>query len=139
GTPDIAGVIGLGAAVDYVTSIGFDALVPYEHELLEYATREVHEVPGLRIVGTAKQKSGVISFVIENPPMSALDIGMKLDEQGIAVRTGHHCGMPLMTRLGIPATTRASLAMYNTREDVDVLVAALKKIVAEHRATAPQQ
>jgi cysteine desulfurase/selenocysteine lyase len=136
GTPDIAGVVALGAAIDYVNSIGFEGMVPYEHELLEYATQQIQQVPGLRIIGTAQNKASVISFVIEKPAIAALDIGMKLDAEGIAVRTGHHCGMPLMTRLKIPATTRATFAMYNTKSDVDALVGALKKIVADHRATA---
>jgi cysteine desulfurase/selenocysteine lyase len=136
GTPDICGAIGLGAAIDYVESIGFDAMIPYEHDLLEYATQQMQQVGGLRIVGTAKKKGSVLSFVIDNPPIAALDIGTKLDAEGIAVRTGHHCGMPLMQRLGIPATTRATLAMYNTREDIDALVTALKKIVASKPAPA---
>ena len=131
GTPDIAGAIGLGAAIDYVRSIGFDAFEPYEAELLAYATERLLKVPGLRIVGTAKHKGGVLSFVLEDPPVSALDIGTKLDLEGVAVRTGHHCCQPVMDRFCIPATTRASLAFYNTRGDVDALVAGLQKIVAE--------
>jgi cysteine desulfurase/selenocysteine lyase len=131
GTPDIAGVVGLGAAIDYLTSIGFEVLVPYEHELLEYATREIGKLPGLRIIGTAKSKGSVLSFVMEDPPVAPLDLGMMLDAEGIAVRTGHHCGMPLMKRLGISATTRASFAMYNTREEVDALVSALRKIISK--------
>jgi cysteine desulfurase/selenocysteine lyase len=96
----------------------------------------VQTLPGVRIVGTAKEKGSVISFIVENPSMSALDIGVKLDAEGIAVRTGHHCGMPLMQRLGISATTRASFAMYNTREDVDALVSALGKILAARKSPA---
>jgi cysteine desulfurase/selenocysteine lyase len=138
GTPDIAGVVGLGAAIDYVTSIGFDVLMPYEHELLEYATKQIAAVPGLRIIGTATQKGSVISFVMENPPIAPLDLGLMLDAEGIAVRTGHHCGMPLMKRLGISATTRVSLAMYNTRDELDALVAALKKIAAKHARRTPK-
>jgi cysteine desulfurase/selenocysteine lyase len=136
GTPDIAGVIGLGAAIDYVNSIGFASLTPYEHELLEYATRRLQELSGLRIIGTAAIKGGVISFVIDDPPLSALDVGMKLDAEGIAVRTGHHCGMPLMQRMGVPATVRASLAMYNTHQEIDALVAALRKIIDAARRQA---
>ncbi len=128
GTPDIAGVVGLGAAIDYVLSIGFANFMPHEHELLEYATRRLGEIEGLRIVGTAKHKAGVISFVLENPPMSTLDVGMALDREGVCVRTGHHCCQPLMDRYGIGSTVRASLAMYNTRADVDALVDAMKKI-----------
>jgi cysteine desulfurase / selenocysteine lyase len=131
GTPDIAGAIGLGAAIDYVRSIGFDAFEPYEAGLLAYATERLLTVPGLRIVGTARHKGGVLSFVLENPPVAALDIGMKLDLDGVAVRTGHHCCQPVMDRFCIPATTRASLAFYNTRADIDALVAGLQKIVAE--------
>lgn len=137
GTPDIAGVIGLGAAIDFVTSIGFDALISHEHRLLEHTTKKLSEVPGLRIIGTAQPKGSVISFVMENPSISPLDLGMALDAEGIAVRTGHHCGMPLMQRLGIAATTRASFAMYNTIEEVDALAAALHKIVAVRRADKP--
>ncbi len=133
GTPDIAGVIALGAAIDYVSSVGFENTIPYEHELLEYATKKMQALPGVRIVGTAKNKASVLSFVVENPAMSALDIGMKLDAEGIAVRTGHHCGMPLMQCLGISATTRASLAMYNTREDIDALVNAMQKILSARK------
>jgi cysteine desulfurase / selenocysteine lyase len=96
--------------------------------LLTYATEQLATIPGIRIVGTAKEKGSVISFVVENPPMAAYDLGSQLDRRGIACRTGHHCCMPLMDRMGIPATTRASFAMYNTREDVDTLIAALKDI-----------
>jgi cysteine desulfurase/selenocysteine lyase len=137
GTPDIAGVVGLGAAINYVTSIGFDVLMPYEHDLLEYATQQIGAVPGLRIIGTAAQKGSVISFVMEDPPIAPLDLGLMLDAEGIAVRTGHHCGMPLMKRLGIAATTRVSLAMYNTRQEIDALVAALRKIIARQVRRAP--
>ena len=129
GTPDIAGAVGLGAAIDYVLSLGFEAFEPYERELLAYATDRLREIPGLRIVGTAGRKGGVLSFVLEDPPVSALDVGTKLDLDGVAVRTGHHCCQPVMERFCIPATTRASLAFYNTREDIDALVAGLNKIV----------
>jgi cysteine desulfurase/selenocysteine lyase len=130
GTPDIAGGVGLGAAIDYVRSVGLDAVAPYEDELLAYATGRLLTVPGLRLIGTAKQKGGVLSFVLENPRVSALDIGTKLDLDGVAVRTGHHCCQPVMDRFCIPATTRASLAFYNTRGDVDALVDGLQRIVA---------
>src|SRR5437764_3524282 len=127
GTPDIAGAIGLGAAIDYVTSLGFENFMPHEEALFRYATRRLAEVPGLRIVGTAKHKASVISFVMENPPLSSHDIGVVLDLEGIAVRTGHHCCQPVMDRMKIAATARASLAMYNTRDDIDRLVEALGK------------
>jgi cysteine desulfurase/selenocysteine lyase len=131
GTPDIAGAIGLGAAIDYVLSVGFENFVPHEEELLEYATAKLSRIPGLRIIGTAGHKAGVISFVMENPPLSPMDLGTKLDARGIAVRTGHHCCQPVMDRFKISATTRASFAMYNTTEDVDALVSALEEIVRE--------
>ncbi len=135
GTPDIAGVIGLGAAIEYVESVvgGWDAIKQQEHALLEHATKRLSVVPGLRIIGTAEKKAGVVSFVIEDPPVSSLDIGMTLDAQGIAVRTGHHCAQPLMDAFGIPGTTRASFAFYNTLEEVDHLADALEGIVEEVR------
>jgi cysteine desulfurase/selenocysteine lyase len=131
GTPDIAGAIGLGAAIDYVQSIGFDAFHDHEQRLLRHATEQLKQIPGLRIIGTGKKKAGVVSFVLEDPPLSALDAGTRLDREGIAVRTGHHCCQPLMNRFNVPATVRASFAFYNTTEDVDALVAALRKIRAE--------
>jgi cysteine desulfurase/selenocysteine lyase len=130
GTPHIAGAIGLAAAIEYVLSVGFATFAPHEAELLRYATRRVAEIPGLRIIGTAKRKASVISFVMDDPAISALDLGLALDAQGVAVRTGHHCCQPVMDRFGIPATTRMSLAMYNTQADVDAAVAALVKIRA---------
>jgi cysteine desulfurase/selenocysteine lyase len=102
--------------------------MPHEHDLLEYATKRLGEIAGLRIVGTAKHKASVISFVFENPPLSTLDVGMALDRVGICVRTGHHCCQPLMDRYGIGSTVRASFSMYNTRAEVDALVKALKEI-----------
>src|SRR5687768_13526210 len=128
GTPDIAGVVGMAAAIDYVIAIGFDAIVPYEDELTRYLTEHVSAVPGVRIIGTAGRKGGICSFVIEDPPLAAHDVGVLLDLQGIAVRTGHHCCMPVMERFKVPATVRASLAVYNTEQDVDRLVAALRTI-----------
>jgi cysteine desulfurase/selenocysteine lyase len=133
GTPHIAGTLGLAVAIDYLGSIGFDATVPYEHDLLAYATSRIKQVPGLRLIGTAREKASVISFVLEDPPISAMDAGMALDREGIAVRTGHHCCQPVMDRLGIPGTIRASLAMYNTRDEVDSLVECLGRIVAGAR------
>jgi len=125
GTPDIASVIGLGAAVDYLEAIGMEKISAREHSLLAYATERCLELPGLRIVGTAKEKAAVLSFVLDE--IHPHDIGTILDGEGVAVRAGHHCAQPLMDRLGLPATARASFAFYNTREDVDRLVAALEK------------
>lgn len=126
GTPNIAGVIGLGAAVDYVRSIGFDAIVSHERALLSYATAKLTDVPGLRIIGRAREKTGILSFVLDGAHPH--DIGTILDREGIAIRTGHHCTMPLMERFGVPATARASFALYNTRQEVDALVEAIHKV-----------
>ena len=128
GTPHIAGAIGLAAALDYLTGIGLQNIAPHKADLLQYASKRLAEIPGLRIIGTAKHKASVVSFVMDDPPISALDLGLALDAHGIAVRTGHHCCQPVMARYGIPATTRISLAMYNTREDIDAAVEALKQI-----------
>ena len=125
GTPHIAGVIGLGAAIDYVAGIGLDRIAPYEHELLEYATEVLSAIQGLRIIGTAREKASLISFVLEG--VHAHDIGTVLDHEGVAIRAGHHCTMPLMQRFGVTATARASLAFYNTREEIDVLARAIRK------------
>jgi cysteine desulfurase/selenocysteine lyase len=126
GTPNIAGGIGLGAALDYVTRIGLDKISAYEHELLEYGTEKLLQIPGLRLIGTAREKAAVLSFVMEG--IHPHDIGTVLDRQGIAVRTGHHCAQPVMDRFQIPATTRASLAFYNTVGEIDALAAGLKKV-----------
>ncbi len=127
GTPDIAGAIGLGAAIDYVSNIGMESIGKHESELLKYATQKVASIPGLRIIGNAKEKMSVLSFVLEN--IHPHDIGTFLDFEGVAIRTGHHCTQPVMARFGIPATSRASFAMYNTMEEVDILVEGLNKIV----------
>jgi cysteine desulfurase/selenocysteine lyase len=127
GTPDIAGAIGLGAAIEYVNKIGIENIKEHEYNLLEYATKKISEVPGLRIIGNAKEKTSVLSFVLEN--IHPHDIGTFLDFEGVAIRTGHHCTQPVMQRFKIPATSRASFAMYNTKEEVDVLVNGLKKII----------
>jgi cysteine desulfurase/selenocysteine lyase len=126
GTPDIGGVVGFGAALDYVSSLGLEAVAAYEHELLEYATGALEAIPGLRLIGTAPQKASVLSFVLDCAHPH--DIGTILDREGVAVRTGHHCAQPVMERFGVPATARASLALYNTRNDVDALVDALHKV-----------
>jgi cysteine desulfurase / selenocysteine lyase len=135
GTPDIAGVVGLGAAIDYISALNW-SFVDHEHELLAYATEQLGQVPGLRIVGTARSKGSVISLVVEKPAISAMDLGTRLDREGIAVRTGHHCCMPVMAQMGVTATTRASFAMYNTKADVDALVIAMQKIVKEASSRA---
>lgn len=127
GTPNIAGVIGLGAAIDYVESVGLERIAAHEHDLLLYATAGMMEVPGLRIIGTARDKAGVISFVMEQAHPH--DIGTILDQDGIAIRAGHHCAQPLMQRFGVPATARVSFALYNTRDEVDVLLQSLHKVV----------
>jgi cysteine desulfurase / selenocysteine lyase len=126
GTPDISGGIGLGAALDYVNRIGLDKIAAYEHELLLHGTEALSRVPGLRIIGTAREKAAVISFVMEG--VHPHDIGTVLDRMGIAVRTGHHCAQPVMDRFCVPATTRASLAFYNTPAEIDALAAGLGKV-----------
>ena len=120
GTPHIAGGIGLGCAIGYLNGLGIERVARHEHELLAYATQAVAEIPGVRVIGTAAEKAGVLSFVMEG--IHPHDIGTILDQQGIAIRTGHHCAQPVMQRFGIPATARASFALYNTREEVDALV-----------------
>ena len=126
GTPNIAGGIGLGAAFDYVNKIGLDKIAAYEHELLLYGTEVLSQIPGLRIIGTAREKAAVLSFVMEG--IHPHDIGTVLDRQGIAVRTGHHCAQPVMDWFHVPATTRASLAFYNTTAEIDALAAGLGKV-----------
>ena len=126
GTPDIAGVIGLGAAIDYLDQIGMDAVAAHEHDLLQYGTKALESISGLRLIGTAREKAGVLSFVIDG--VHPHDAGTILDREGIAVRTGHQCAQPVMDRFGVSATTRASLAFYNTREDIDALVAGIHKV-----------
>jgi cysteine desulfurase/selenocysteine lyase len=124
GTPHISGAIGLAAAIRYLESIGMDRIAAHEHELLTYATQRLATVDGLEIVGTAPDKAAVISFTLRG--IHPHDIGTILDTEGVAVRTGHHCAMPVMDYFGIPATARASFAFYNTFEEVDRLVAALQ-------------
>jgi cysteine desulfurase/selenocysteine lyase len=126
GTPDIGGVAGFGAALDYVAGLGLDAIECHERELLAYATDVLAKVPGLQLIGTAPQKAAVISFSLEG--VHPHDVGSILDHEGIAVRTGHHCAQPVMEHFGVPATVRASLALYNTREDIDALVRALQTV-----------
>ena len=131
GTPHIAGVIGLGAAIDYIRSVGLDRIEAYEQELLKYGTEKLLEVQGLRLIGTAKQKSAILSFVLGEA--HAHDVGTILDRQGIAIRAGHHCAMPVMQRFKVPATTRASLAFYNTREEIDRFADALREVTEVFR------
>ena len=127
GTPDIAGVIGLGTAVDYLNGIGMAAIEAWEQELLAYATGRLSEIPQVRLIGTAPNKAAVISFVVEGAHPH--DVGSILDQQGIAIRAGHHCAQPVMERYGVPATARASLAFYNTKRDIDALVDAIHKVL----------
>jgi cysteine desulfurase/selenocysteine lyase len=132
GTPHIEGVICLGEALDYVTvAVGLDAISAHEHEVLEYGTKVLSQVPGLRLIGTAREKAGVLSFELQG--VHPHDIGTILDQEGIAIRTGHHCAQPVMDRFGVPATARASLALYNTKEEMDTLAAGLKKVAEVFR------
>lgn len=126
GTPNIAGAVGLGAAVDYLDGIGMSNIANREASLLAHATRVLEEVPGLRIIGTAPGKAAVISFILEG--IHPHDIGTIVDHEGIAIRTGHHCAMPIMEHFGVPATARASFAFYNTEEEADRLAQALLKV-----------
>jgi len=126
GTPDIAGAIGLGVALEYLEALGRDRVEAYERELLAYGTERLSSCPGVRLIGTAREKAGVLSFLVDG--VHAHDVGTILDREGIAVRAGHHCAMPVMARFGVAATTRASLAFYNTREELDALVDGLEKV-----------
>ena len=127
GTPNIAGAIGLGVAIDYLVSIGIENIAKHEKELLDYATQEIRKIEGVRIIGNAVEKASVLSFVIEE--IHPHDIGTILDKQGVAIRTGHHCTQPTMDFYGIPATARASFAIYNSRKDVDTLIKSVKKTI----------
>jgi cysteine desulfurase/selenocysteine lyase len=126
GTPNIAGAIGLGAAIDYVERVGIGAIAAYEDALLDYATRRVEAIPGLRIVGTAAHKAAIVSFTLDG--VHAHDVGTILDNEGIAVRAGHHCAMPVMERFGIAGTARASFALYNTFDEIDALAAGIERV-----------
>ena len=127
GTPNIAGAIGLGEAIDYVEALGFDRIMAHEQELLDYGARALSSIEGVQIIGTAAHKSGILSFIMDG--VHPHDIGTILDAEGIAVRTGHHCAQPVMDRFQIPATARASLAMYNTKEDIDALVLGIDRVI----------
>ena len=126
GTPNIAGAIGMGAAIDYLQALDRSAVAAHEDDLLDYATKALEAIPEVRIIGTAANKASVISFVIGD--VHAHDVGTILDREGVAVRAGHHCAQPVMDRFGVPATTRASFALYNTREEVDRLVAGVERV-----------
>src|SRR5437016_4227352 len=126
GTPHVAGAIGLGAAIEYVSDLGADNIAGYERELLAFATEAVSVIPGIRLIGTAKEKAGVLSFLLDG--IHPHDIGTILDQEGVAIRTGHHCAQPVMQRFGIAATARASFALYNTRGEVDALVEGIQKV-----------
>jgi cysteine desulfurase / selenocysteine lyase len=126
GTPHVAGAIGLGTAIEYLNRQGIANVGAYEHEVLDYATKALSRVPGIRLIGTAAEKAGVLSFVLEG--IHPHDIGTILDQEGIAIRTGHHCAQPIMQRFGIPATARASFALYNTKEEADALVAGIERV-----------
>ena len=131
GTPNIEGVVGLAAALQYVDGLGLDAIAAWEHDLETYASARLLEIDGLRLIGTAREKAAVISFVLEG--VHPHDIGTILDQEGVAIRTGHHCAQPLMMRFNVPATGRASFGLYNTREEADALVAGLKKVIEVFR------
>jgi cysteine desulfurase / selenocysteine lyase len=126
GTPNVAGAVGLGAAIEYLNAIGMDNVAQYEHELLAYATERISAIAGVRPIGTAKERAGVLSFVVEG--IHPHDVGTILDQEGIAIRTGHHCAQPVMHRFGVPATARASFAFYNTKEEVDALAQGILKV-----------
>ena len=126
GTPHVSGAIGLGAALDYLNSMGIGRIARHEKQLLAYGTKRLLEIPGLRLIGTAREKEGILSFVLEG--IHPHDVGTILDQEGIAIRTGHHCAQPLMERFGVPATARASLALYNTIEEMDALASGLQKV-----------
>ena len=126
GTPDMAGVAGLKAAIEYMNGVGIGKIAAHEHELLEYATKIVGQLPGVKLIGTAREKASVLSFVVED--VHPHDIGTILDQEGIAVRTGHHCAQPVMERFGIPATVRASFAVYNTKSEIDALARGIRKV-----------
>lgn len=127
GTPNIAGAVGLAAALDWVDEVGLDRIAAYEQDLLAYATESLTAIPELQIIGTAAQKSSVISFALRG--VHPHDIGTIIDREGVAIRTGHHCAQPIMQRYGVPATARASIAVYNTREEIDTLVASVRKVL----------
>jgi cysteine desulfurase/selenocysteine lyase len=127
GTPNTADAVGLGVAIDYLNSIGLDKIAAYEHELLEYATETIGAIPGVTIIGTAREKASVLSFTIDG--IHPHDVGTILDQEGIAVRAGHHCAQPVMQRFNVPATARASFAFYNTKEEIDALARTIERVI----------
>jgi cysteine desulfurase/selenocysteine lyase len=131
GTPNIAGGIAFGAALDYVQGVGLEAIEAHEADLLRYATEAMQRIPGLTVIGTAREKAGVLSFVLDG--VHPHDIGTVLDREGIAIRTGHHCAQPVMDRFKLPATARASFGLYNTRGEVDALIRAIHKVIGMFR------
>jgi cysteine desulfurase / selenocysteine lyase len=131
GTPYVAGPIGLAAAIDYLDAVGLEQIAAHEHDLLAYATEAVAAIPGVQLIGTAREKASVLSFVLEG--VHPHDLGTILDQDGIAIRSGHHCAQPVMERFGVPATTRASFGLYNTREEVDALVTGIEKAIEVFR------
>jgi cysteine desulfurase/selenocysteine lyase len=126
GTPDISGAVGLRAAIGYLENLGMHNIAAYEHELLQCATQAVSDIRGVRLIGTAKEKAGVLSFVMDG--VHPHDIGTILDQEGIAIRTGHHCAQPLMERFGLDATARASFGLYNTKQEIEALVLGIQKV-----------
>lgn len=137
GTPNIAGAVGLGAAVDYIESLGRETIAAHEQQLLDRAVERLSGIPGVRLIGTPAERAPVVSFVVDDPPLSALDVGTQLDLEGIAIRTGHHCCQPVMDLYEVPGTARASFAVYNTLEEVDAFADALEKIVRDAARPAP--
>jgi cysteine desulfurase/selenocysteine lyase len=131
GVPMTSQAVGLGAAVDYLTGIGMEAVAAHERDLLAYATEQVGRLPGVRLVGTAAQRASILSFEVSG--VHPHDVGAVLDDEGIAVRAGHHCAQPIMARLGVPATARASFALYNARDEVDALVRGIERVRALFR------
>lgn len=126
GTPPIAAAIGFGTGIEYLSKIGLDTIAAYEHELLNYATEQIEAIPGVRIIGNTPTKVAVLSFTLDG--VHPHDVGTLLNQEGIAVRTGHHCAQPIMQRYNIPATTRASFAFYNTKAEVDALIAGIQSV-----------
>jgi cysteine desulfurase/selenocysteine lyase len=131
GTPDISGAIGLGKAIEYISNIGLDNIAAYEAEVVDYAVKKLSETEGVKIFGNPRHRAGVVSFLVEN--IHPHDVGTFLDFEGVAIRTGHHCTQPVMEKFNIPATSRASFAFYNTKEEADVLVNAVKKVIEVFR------
>jgi len=131
GTGNIADAVGLGAAIDYINKIGIENIARYEHELLEYGTHKLREIPGVRLIGTAADKASVMSFVLAG--YTTEEVGKALNEEGIAVRTGHHCAQPILRRFGVETTVRPSLAFYNTYDEIDRLIAVVRRLAGERR------